>query len=187
MFSTCVFVLEEMSNVAAALKLHFFPRVWNTFKHRERLSSFRREKNKERERERERAFVLLRPSLSSIARINTRSGKECVVVVPSRGNQSNRSNHIKREKDAHIHAISHHGDKSPAHNDAADQPHLPFPANEKQSADLAVRTRRERRRSGRANRRFRRVHESRLGRLRGGETRWRCETKDARRASFVER
>ena len=62
MFSTCVFVLEEMSNVAAALKLHFFPRVRNTFKHRERLSSFRREKNKERE-----SFILL----SSIARIKS--------------------------------------------------------------------------------------------------------------------
>ena len=188
MFSTCVFVLEEMSNVAAALKLHFFPRVWRILLvNTESGSLLFDERRTKREKERERAFVLLRPSLSSIARINTRSGKECVVVVPSRGNQSNRSNHIKREKDAHIHAISHHGDKSPAHNDAADQPHLPFPANEKQSADLAVRTRRERRRSGRANRRFRRVHESRPGRLRGGEARRRCDAKDERRESFIER
>merc|ERR1712216_486472 len=166
----------------------FLESVENTFsKHRERRSSFRREKNTERERERE--FYIASVSVLDRAHIDTRSGKECVVVlVPSRrGNQSNRSNHIKKSKRIYIHIISHHGDKSPAHNDAADQPHLPFPANEEQSADLAVRTRRERRRSGRANRRFRRVHESRLGRLRGGETRWRCETKDARRASFVER
>ena len=68
MFSTCVFVLEEMSNVAAALKLHFFPRVWNTFKHRERRASFRREKNTRRERKRERESFI---SLSSIARIKS--------------------------------------------------------------------------------------------------------------------
>lgn len=67
MFSTCVFVLEEMSNVAAALKLHFFPRVWNTFKTQRAARFFStREEHTERERERE-SFILL----SSIARIKS--------------------------------------------------------------------------------------------------------------------
>jgi hypothetical protein len=71
MFSTCVFVLEQIANVAAALA-SLFPQEWNTtFKSiSERLSSFRREKNKERERERECVLCL---SLSSIACINNRS------------------------------------------------------------------------------------------------------------------
>ena len=67
MFSTCVFVLEEMSNVAAALKLHFFPRVWNTFKTQRAARFFStREEHGERKRERE-SFILL----SSIARIKS--------------------------------------------------------------------------------------------------------------------
>ena len=107
MFSTCVFVLEEMSNVAAALKLHFFPRVWNTFKHRERRASFRREKNTRRERKRERAFYIT--VLDRAHKIDTRSGKERVVLVPIafRGNQSNGSNHIEKSKRSHIHTHTH--------------------------------------------------------------------------------
>ena len=65
---TRVFVLEETSHLAAALKLHFSrERVETTFsKHRERRASFRREKNSEREKKRE-SFILL----SSIARIKS--------------------------------------------------------------------------------------------------------------------
>ena len=80
----------------------------NTFsKHRERRSSFRREKNTERERERE--FYIASVSVLDRARIDTRSGKECVVLVPIafRGNQSNGSNHIEKSKRLHIHTHTH--------------------------------------------------------------------------------
>ena len=172
----------------------FSSRVWNLLLNTESGSLLFDERRTKRRTKRE-FYRVCFLSLDR-SRINfTRSGKECVVVVSShrageinrREIESHREREREREKDAHTHIISHHGDKSPAHNDAADQPHLPFPANEKQSPNLAVRTRRERRRVGRANRRFRRVHESRLGRLRGGETRERRETKDERRQSFVER
>lgn len=55
-----VFVLEETSRLAAALKLHFSrERAETTFsKHRERRASFRREKNTRRERKREREFYI---------------------------------------------------------------------------------------------------------------------------------
>jgi len=54
-----VFVLEETSRLAAALKLHFSrERAETTFsKHRERRASFRREKNTEGEK-REREFYI---------------------------------------------------------------------------------------------------------------------------------
>ena len=54
-----VFVLEETSRLAAALKLHFSrARAETTFsKHRERRAPFRREKNTEREK-REREFYI---------------------------------------------------------------------------------------------------------------------------------
>lgn len=54
-----VFVLEETSRLAAALKLHFSrERAETTFsKHRERRASFRREKNTRREK-REREFYI---------------------------------------------------------------------------------------------------------------------------------
>lgn len=170
----------------------FSSRVWNLLLNTESGSLLFDERRTKRERGSVLSRLLSVPR--SIAHQFYSFGKRvrrCCLVPSRRGNQSKRdritSREREREKDAYTHIISHHGDKSPAHNDAADQPHLPFPANEKQSPNLAVRTRRERRRVGRANRRFRRVHESRLGRLRGGETRERRETKDERRQSFVER
>ena len=168
----------------------FSSRVWNLLLNTESGSLLFDERRTKRERERFIASAFC-PSIDRASILLVREKSASLLSRPIAPGKSieERSNHIEREreKDAYIHIISHHGDKSTAHNDAADQPHLPFPANEKQSPNLAVRTRRERRRVGRANRRFRRVHESRLGRLRGGETRERRETKDERRQSFVER
>jgi len=100
-----VFVLEETSRLAAALKLHFSrARAETTFsKHRERRAPFRREKNTRRERKERESFILL----SSIARIKSiRSfGKRARRSRPIafRGNQTNGSNHIEKSKRLHTH------------------------------------------------------------------------------------
>lgn len=103
MFRTRVFVLEEMSNVAAALKLHFFPRVWRILLvNTESGALLFDERRTQREKERE-SFIL-RPSLSSIARISILVREKSASLFSShRAGEINRTDRItSRRVNAYI-------------------------------------------------------------------------------------
>ena len=107
MFSTCVFVLEEMSNVAAALKLHFFPRVWRILLvNTESGSLLFDERRTKREKERERELSFYCVHLCPRSRVSILVREKSALLSSHRG-EINRTDRItSRERKTLIYTQS---------------------------------------------------------------------------------
>ena len=194
MFSTRVFVLEETSTSRRPLKTSLFPPECGNLLLNTESGSLLFDERRTRERERERVLSRLLAVPRSIAHQFYSFGKRvrrCCLVPSRRGNQSKERDQItSRERERETHTHTHKVIMATKVQRIMTQPiNLIFRFLQTKSrvqiwlyehaanGDVL-----EGQIVG-----FDEYMRSRLGRLRGGETRERRETKDERRQSFVER